>query len=584
MACCGPRSRGSAGIKTGQDGDGEAEALQREDSGHSRPPPSPAAAGTAPASAASAKLRRSTTGSALGGVGASTAGLRLRVRIVRAQGLLGMDIAGMNMQSMSLQRTLDAYVTVGVNEEKEEFEKTAGRFGKTEVKWKSKGDPEWNENFETFVKHRQSYLCIKVWDDDQLLGQDATSLAQRQCGFLEVPLWLLPRNSTVAGWFTLHHPELADEASSLADRQAKVEQQQHTDSGGEGAASDDAHSAGQVKLELFLEGTAMQEILSGMGPPPVFQASPPPLNLPQFIEDITEAKRIFLERLLLAAINAVKFSLSWENKALSFTVLCWYWFLFYWPCFIWSTVWVLVLLCFWHEMPKESKQQREATKKAQEADPNKQGLIGGTVSGLGAVVGGVGGAAYSVLSKPVEGVRQGGVKGLVVGVKDGVVQGVGKATTGVVSGVSGIAGGFVGTISSVRAPGLMEFQQILTLKPALKTTLRGVQPTLRSVHLSLQAADDFFYWGDFETTKKAVKAVLGALVLSIVLCSYMAIASWYCFFVLGSVVIMANASFFQVFVAFAKAVVAVLTRPRAPFVGCNWFQLDAEAGQDGPHR
>jgi len=506
--------------------------------------------------------------SAVAGAGGFVAGeMRLRVRVIRAKGLMGMDISGINAMSMKLERTLDAYMEVRINDR--------DPFGKTAVKWKSKGDPEWNESFQTNVRHCNSFLCISALDDDNVFSQDmAGSMALlRKCGSLEVPLWQMPTNHTVVGWFTLNHPELAEDAVGIEDRQAKLQKAKAKASSGEVVQDpDEPESAGQVLLELRLEATAMQELRSSMEVPPFFKVELQPLDLQQVISDVMEAKRIFLDRLLFAAIGSISYALSWQDKRLSTIVLCWYWFLFFYPCFIWATVWVLVLLCFWHEIPKEKSDLPPPSFKKKQ-----QGLIDGTVSGVGAVFGGVGGSLYSVLSKPIQGVRQGGVKGLAVGLKDGVVEGAVKATTGVVTGVTGVAGGLVNTVTSVRAPGLQEFQQILMLKPTLRETVRRLQPTLNGVHSSLQAADDFFYWGSVQTTKKAVYALGGMLVSSLALCRYMGVLSWYGFLIGGSCVILAKAEAFRGFVGVTQASIGVLTRPKLPFVGCPWFELDDKA-------
>lgn len=480
---------------------------------------------------------------------------RLSVTVVKAQDLMGMDVAGLN-SDLSIHRTLDACVKLAINDKES--------FGQTKVVWKTKGDPFWDETFVTTLDHPKSYLCLSVWDDDSVFQQGTMLAYLRQCGFLEIPLSMLPRNKTVTGWFTLNHPMQADSGLNVEERQAKLHDAQGVDVDGDGEI--DEKPAGQVQLKLRLETTFKEEVKAHMTPAPKFETALPPLAVPQFLNDIFEIKRLLLNRLILAAVGSIMFAISWEKPAISATVLLWYMFLYFYPCYIWATVWFLLLLCFWHEIPEEKEPEDIPP-----TSPSSASISGG-VKG---VAQGFGGAVKTFVTKPIEGAKEGGAKGLVKGVGTGLVGGVKEAATGVATGVSNIAGGVKNTVGGLHAPGLNEFQQILMLRPSLRDTVRGFQPTVGGVRGSLQKVDDLFYYGNVQTTKKIVKVVAGLMIASILFASWMSSISWYLFLLLGMAVISMKSSGFKLLLGVPLAVLAAKTRPQEAFQGCQWFEVDS---------
>uniref|UniRef100_A0A7S2VMA3 C2 domain-containing protein n=1 Tax=Zooxanthella nutricula TaxID=1333877 RepID=A0A7S2VMA3_9DINO len=454
--------------------------------------------------------------------------VRLTVRVVKAEGLLGMDIAGIDARNLSLARTLDALVSLTINDEEQPF-------GKTNVQWRSRGDPVWNEKFQVDIRHPRSYLCLSVLDDNPVF-REGTALAWKQsCGFLEVPLWSLPRNRAVAGWFALNHPDIADNDSGLADRQEQLARVQSEET------AKPPESAGRVKLELLLEMSFTQEVRGYLTPAPTFQASPPPLDLPGLLEDISEVRRLIFERLVLPPISAVMYAISWENLALTFAVVSCYWFLFFRPRFLWATVLSVCLLCFWHDIP-EAQEEVEVQED-------------------------VGGGRRSLLRPVKTGIF------LVDRVTKGVASVTNEVTRQVARGAGAIkdgVGDVIGVFGQIRGPNLTELQNLLLVMPGLSLTFRHLQPRVTSVRSGLESLDNMFYWGEGSATASIVKAVTFALVASVICSSYMGALSWYLFLLGGTFMTLTDTPVYKAPCAIMKA----SSRPQVPFKDCQWFELD----------
>merc|ERR1719382_2160143 len=99
----------------------------------------------------------------------------------------------------------------------------------------------------------------------------------------------------------------------------------------------------------------------------------------------------------------------------------------------------------------------------------------------------------------------------------------------------------VGTIQSLRAPGLAEFQHMIHISPGLRDIVRAAQRPAKGAAQGLQAADDLFYWKDAKLTGKAVRAIGALLIFS----GCMGVVSGYLWLVLGSLILVAQASFFN---------------------------------------
>merc|ERR1719382_1047452 len=105
----------------------------------------------------------------------------------------------------------------------------------------------------------------------------------RSCGFVEVPLWVLPRQRPVSGWFALSHPDVGDSRDRLADRQVRQGSAEPREGEGPGrAAAQEGQEvapvparAGRLRLELLLEATLAQEVSGHMRPAPRFVRSLP---------------------------------------------------------------------------------------------------------------------------------------------------------------------------------------------------------------------------------------------------------------------------------------------------------------------
>jgi hypothetical protein len=493
---------------------------------------------------------------------------------------------------MSVESTLDAFVQLAVNDEKP--------FGETEVRWKSSGDAEWNQDLSVDLAHPKSYLVLFVCDDDPVLRKDSMFGYTRNCGFLEIPIWVLPRNEAVSGWFTLTHPDIGDAGDNIADRQAQAKkdktvktnksytEQPGADAGGGiGEAGGVSIGAGRVRLRLLLETTLEEEIVGHMRPAPSFVQSLPALDTPGFFGDMGEVKRLLVQRLVLRPIFLALHAISWQNPALSSAVLCWHWILCYYPQFIWATIWLLLLLCFWHDIPPQEGEDDGSPVQT------TSGVFGGTVAGLNVLASETCAAATGVFTKPLEGMKagasdgmsQGGLAGIVKGTAmgaAGLVKGTAEGAIGVVShagkGVIGfgmnVGDGLLGTLQGLRTPGLDEFQHMLQLMPGLRDNVRRVQRPVTSARKALQKVDDLFYWKDAKLTQKAAGGVAVLLFLSVLLRRYMGVLSGYGWLIVGSLVVVAQASFFNTALKFLLAVVAVATKPKpnAPFVGFDFFQ------------
>lgn len=436
---------------------------------------------------------------------------RLLVRVVRAEGLMGMDISGVSVGKLSFDRTLDAYVTLRIDEDP--------LFGKTTVKWKSKGEAVWDERFEVNLKHPRAHLCLSVMDDDAVFRQDTTIALLRHCGYIEVPLFAMPRNRAVTGWFTLMHPDLWDSRPNPNSRGAQQ------DLAPPESVIAETPPAGRVKLELFLEATTFQEIRGNMREPPVFKEALPALNLPKFLDDIFEVKRLFLQQLILPPIAAISYALSWSNFLLGCVLTSWWVFLFFRPQFVCASVFFLVLLCFWHRKVEQS------------GGSSEQGTPTGSTG----------------TPRTIQGAL---VKG-------------GQILT---TGAKGLKDSVAGKLAYIRRPGLQEFQQVLILFPSLKTTVRGLQPTVAKWRGALEKVEGIFYWGQGGPTRKLVGVIVTFLVLSLVFSQYTPIVTWYIALVGGTFVLAHNMVLVRLAIKLPRAVIATSTRPQVPFKGRAWFE------------
>lgn len=492
--------------------------------------------------------------------GGSRAFGTLTVRVERGKDLMGMDT---NITVNGIETTLDAFVRLSLNGQEP--------FGKTDVQWRSKGDPEWGQSFTVDLPHPKSFLCVYVADDDPIFREGGLVSLNKNCGFIEIPLDKLPRNQKVKGWFVLNHPD--QDQGTLGDRSAGAAEAAAVAAAA--AAQDLPPAAGRIQLELTLETTAMEEFKSYMTEqPPVFEKSLPPLDVPGFIGDLQEVKRLILQRLVLAPIKAAVFAISWENPALSFGVLVWHWFICYFPRFIWSSIWLAVLLCFWHEIPEQKSQD---TPEGAEGEPEaRKNLVTGLFGGALEAANRLGTGVKDMASKPVEGAKTGGLTGLAKGMKDGALSGITHTGSAVYSLGKGVHDGVRGTVdeigSSLHGPSLTEFQHILMLKPALRDMVRGQQPTVGNAHAQLRKVDDIFYWADALKTEKVVKGIAGVFVVSILFSGYSSVVSGYGYLILGTLVMISKAGVFKKVVRGITSAVAVKGRPKVAFKDIKWFE------------
>eukprot|EP00928_Gymnodinium_smaydae_P032410 TRINITY_DN23483_c0_g1_i2.p1 TRINITY_DN23483_c0_g1~~TRINITY_DN23483_c0_g1_i2.p1 ORF type:complete len:601 (+),score=116.42 TRINITY_DN23483_c0_g1_i2:70-1872(+) len=337
--------------------------------------------------------------------------------------------------------------------------------------------------------------------------------------------------ATVTGWFSLDHPTIVDTGGKLADRQHLKQQREEASE-----ADAEEESAGRIRLTLRLEAAPENEFWAYMQPAPSFEKSLPHLDVPQFIGDVQEIKRLLLERVLLPRFAAISYAISWENPALSTAILLWHWFLCYHTQYLCASFWLVLLMLFLRVDPRQrSSSQRGSLRH------KKSNLVTGLVGGTKSLLGGTASAVGGLVSKPLEGVAKGGVKGLAHGVKDGVVgvgTGYGKALVGAVTEVRG---GIMGTVDLLRGPSLKEFQQILQLTPGLRDLVRGLQPTVAGIRASLESVDDMFYWGNRRTTATLSIMITVCFTFALLLPYLASIVSRYIFLVLGTLVILAKA-------------------------------------------
>jgi hypothetical protein len=405
----------------------------------------------------------------------------------------------------------------------------------------------------------------------------------------------------VTGWYTLYHPEAAEDGMSLADRrkarkeaQAKKKaeevkrsprrkttvghgqsprlEKEKTKTTVDGADSDEEEEipAGRVKLQLLLQTSATSEFFANLQPQPVFQESLPPLALPQFLEDISEIKRLVLERLILAPIKAFLFALSWENPILSTTLLCWHVFVCYHKMYISASLWIVFLLLFWHDIPKQQLLDEDTDGVDDDGKGNGVTFAHELSEGM-----------KGAFLKPMEGAKKDGFVGWARGMRQGFVGNV-KHTTAAWGGLANqakdvamqVKGGFADTLDGlgVHGIGLQEFQHLLLVKPSLAETIRGFQPTVSSIRGSLQMVDDYFYWADVKTTATITGVAAGCLLISLVFKEYMKVISGYGYLYIGILVIVAKASFFKAIVAAIKSFIAVAFKSKVPFKGRKWFE------------
>ncbi|CAK0849220.1 unnamed protein product [Prorocentrum cordatum] len=428
-----PRPRGEGSEEGGTSFQAEAAAPGPPQPEHHALAPAPAPAGSP----------------ALAGAPAPCA--RLVVKVQRGEGLLPMD---------TVLKPRGAAVGESVNEGKP--------FAETEVRWRSPGDPVWDQSFSVDILHpRQAVvdhpeqalaflgLTKGEWADGRPVAPAPARVPPRVCD--DDPVL---RKDSMFG-----HTRLADRR----ERQVPVEP---------------------------------KEVAGHMRPAPQFARSLPALDLPSFLGHVGEVKRLLVERLLLRPLLVVLYAISWQSPALSAAVLCWHWLLCYRPRFIWATVWLLVLLCFWHEIPQDGD--------GGGASPSleRTGVIGGTGQGLWSF----GLHAYegtkAVLTRPLEKAaeksRGRGIVGAVVGGTAGLFQGTAEGAVGFVTHTGqavvglgvGVGGGVIGTLSGLRSPGLAEFQHMIRISPALRDIVRSAQRPAQGAARGLQAVDDLFYWKD----------------------------------------------------------------------------------------
>jgi hypothetical protein len=330
----------------------------------------------------------------------------LIVKVERAEGLMGMDIT-LNSSSLQLESTLDALVSMSVNH--------GDPFGETSTQWQSTGSPFWNEDFSVELRHPQSFLCLKVLDDDPVLRHNSALAHDRDCGWIEVPLAHLPRNVPVTGWFSLNHPELdREDAGKAQDASARSEKSADSSKQSPPHSARELRDAGRIKLHLLMQTSATREFFANIKPAPVFKALLPPLNVPLFLEDITEIKRLIVQRLIVPPISAFFYAISWEAPVLSLLMICWHIFVCYHKEYISASLWVVFALLFWHKIPEqkvEKDPKEEAAKRASIGD----GLTKGTATFLEESKAGVTAAFW----KPIEGAKKGGIKGWANGIKEG---------------------------------------------------------------------------------------------------------------------------------------------------------------------
>lgn len=484
----------------------------------------------------------------------------LHVKVLKGDGLLAMDTR-LNLRRMKFELTLDAFVRLSLNAE--------APFGTTTVHWRSTGKAEWNEQFSVELLHPRSSLWIHVADDDPIFRKDSFVSFNRECGFIEIPLWELPRNQTVIGCFALNHPDL--DHGALTENQTQNMHAHEEDTNSSAKLSQAA--AGRIQLELMLETTMFNEFIGYFEhDPPAFESSLPNLDVPGFLEDICEVRRLICQRLILAPIRVILYAISWDNPLISASLLFWNWFLCYHPRFIWATILFVSLLCFWHEIPE----QKSAVKiDASQSKPRKS-LVTGVLSGAFTMVSCVGTGVRDFAVKPVHGVVSRGLRGLARGVKTGVISTVVNTGRGVYGLGENVVDGVVGTVQTAgqlaQGPGLQEFQQLLQLKPALRDTVRWLQPIANNTANKLQQIDDFFFWADAQATGKAVTGIGASFVFCIIFSDYIKAISGYGYLAISTLVIMANARGFKKAVRAATSAMAVFTRPEVPFKARRWFK------------
>lgn len=187
----------------------------------------------------------------------------------------------------------------------------------------------------------------------------------------------------------------------------------------------------------------------------------------------------------------------------------------------------------------------------------------------------VGAGVRDFTVKPVHGAVTGGLRGLAKGVKTGVYSTVMNTGLGVYGLGENVVDGVVGTVQTAgqiaQGPGLQEFQQLLQLKPALRDTVRWLQPIANNTANKLQQIDDFFFWADAEVTGKVVACIGASIVLCIIFSGYLKAISGYGYLVTSTLVITKGKGF-KIVLRAATSALAVVTRPEVPFKARRWFQ------------
>jgi hypothetical protein len=207
---------------------------------------------------------------------------------------------------------------------------------------------------------------------------------------------------------------------------------------------------------------------------------------------------------------------------------------------------------------------------------NTVGSVAGSFTRVGAHFGH---AVSDAVSKPIEGLKKDGLSGFAAGTIDGVKGAVTHTGQGVLSfgdelgsGMSTTHGELTSLLDHVRGPGLQEFQQVLQMKPALRDTVRRLQPTMAGQRQSLQNLDDLFYLANYKKSKTIMQGIGGFMAFSVVISGYTRFLSGWMYLFAGSVVILAKSTYFGLFVGSVKSVQAVLGRPKTPFQGESWFE------------
>jgi len=281
-------------------------------------------------------------------------------------------------------------------------------------------------------------------------------------------------------------------------------------------------------------------------------------------------KRLIVARLIVRPIQVFMYAISWEDPRLSFGLLCWHIFVCYHKTFVSASLWIVLMLCFWHDIPEPVVEKEEELTRTEKK------------KGTGKFISQLAKGGQGMFLKPLEGAKKDGIFGLATGVKKGIESNIKHTTSawqGMASDVKGVAldvqSGIGGTLGGlgVHGIGLSELQNVLLVKPSLAQTVRGLQPTAKNARNSLQGLDDKFYWADVEFTKKIVGALAACLLISVLFHNYMGVVSGYGWLIVGSLVILAKSKVFNAVIAAIKAFISVWVKKKAALAGHTWFEL-----------